>query len=417
MFKKIRIKITLLTTLFIFSFIVFLVTSINIMNYQQLLVEADTTINDILNKEIKDLNENSSFEITDEDDKPLKKPDRSPFDTHFFSLIISNTDNNLSYEISSNEEISDKQALIYGYQAHISNKQKGFIDHFRFRIETIDDTSIIVFVDCSRTLGLFREFLISSIIILVIGLLFIFFILLFFSRKMIKPFEENYIKQRRFITNAGHEIKTPLTIINTNVDILELEYGTNDSLDDIKKQVNYLKNFTNQLLLLSKMEESYNVTLTSIPISDIITEEIISFSKYAESNQKKIIYNIEPLLSIEGNDKLIRQLTSILLDNSVKYSPINSSIQIDLYKQNNTIIYTISNESIYQIDDKHLNDVFDRFYRIDESHNSNISGHGIGLSIAKAIINSHKAKINASSINNQFVITITFNIKKTTNFD
>lgn len=416
MYKKIRLKLTTVATLIIFLFILFLVGLINVINFQQLVDEADEKIKEIMIRDFTDINNNFVSGLPFENttgEPPIKKPHSDFFETHYFGILISDIHDVDTYQVISNSIITNDEAIQYGKEIINNNKIKGFYESFRYRVEEENEYIKIVFLDCSRTLTIYNEFVISSILLLLFGLIFIFTILLLFSKRMIKPFEDNYNRQRKFITNASHEIKTPLTIINANVDILEMEYGSNESTSDIYKQIDHLKNLINQLIVLSKTEEDYNnITMSSIPLSDIVNEEIVSFTKYASASGKQIVAKIEPMLSINGNDKLIRQLTGILLDNAIKYSPAQSIIDVELFKQNHNVIYTVQNNTIHEINKKDLNEIFDRFYRIDESHNSNINGFGIGLSIAKAITLSHNAKISANYINNQFVITITFNNKK-----
>ena len=220
----------------------------------------------------------------------------------------------------------------------------------------------------------------------------------------------NYEKQKTFITDASHELKTPLTIINTNIDILEMEYGNNESFSDIHTQIDRLKDLTNNLVLLTKTEEkSSNIDLIDLPISDIIIESLAPFKTMASSQNKKIIDSIEKLQTIKGNDKSIRQLISILLDNALKYSKVDSIIDVSFVKQKNTHVLTITNESPYKLDKSKINHVFDRFYRLDSSRNSSTGGHGIGLSIAKAITDSHNAKIHANIVDDtKFQICVVF---------
>ena len=190
-----------------------------------------------------------------------------------------------------------------------------------------------------------------------------------------------------------------------------MEYGENESFSDIHNQINKLKDLTNNLVLLSKMEESKSsINLIEQPLSDIIIETITPFKNLAISQNKNIECNIQEMLSLKCDDKSIRQLINILLDNALKYSKENSSIVISLKKYHNSIIFSITNESLYQLNKDSLKHIFDRFYRPDSSRNSSTGGHGIGLSIAKAIVSSHNSKIQANIVdNNKFQIIISFN--------
>jgi signal transduction histidine kinase len=234
--------------------------------------------------------------------------------------------------------------------------------------------------------------------------------LIILSNRIIRPFSRNLEKQKMFITDASHELKTPLTIINTNVDILEMEYGENESFNDIHNQIDKLKDLTNNLVLLTKIEESKSsINLIDQPISDILIESIAPFKNLAITQNKNIESNIQEMLSMKCDDKSMRQLVNILLENALKYSKENTTINISFKKVHSNLIFEITNESLYELNKDSLKYIFDRFYRPDASRNSSTGGHGIGLSIAKAIVNSHNSKIQANIIeNNKFQIIVTF---------
>lgn len=148
--------------------------------------------------------------------------------------------------------------------------------------------------------------------------------------------------------------------------------------------------------MLAKMEE-YDKSLTMIdfPISEIAADLVHSYEKLAESQVKNFTYHIEPMLTLKGNDKSVDRLICILLDNAFKYSPVCGNIHIELSKQAKTIVLSVYNTTASVIEKEQLERVFDRFYRTDSSRNSETGGHGIGLSIAKAIMDAHNGKIQA----------------------
>ena len=278
---------------------------------------------------------------------------------------------------------------------------------YRFICDSEEFGIRIIFLDCGRKLDTVKTFLGISIMIALSGYFSFFFVILFFSKKMIRPVAESYEKQKRFITDAGHEIKTPLTIINANTDILEAEKGNCEPIDDIRVQTKRLTELTNELVYLTKMEEENRTEMFEIPLSEVVKESAESFMVLAESCNKTLNTNIEPLLTIKGNIKDISQLTGILLDNAIKYSVENSTINVLLLKQGKYAELSISNTCKSPIDKSKLSKIFDRFYRCDLSRNSETGGYGIGLSIAKAIVQKHAGKIFAvSTEENVFKITI-----------
>ena len=235
-----------------------------------------------------------------------------------------------------------------------------------------------------------------SLIMALAGYVIVFVIVFILSGKIIQPIAESYEKQKRFITDAGHEIKTPLTIIHANVDILEMELGKNESLSDISQQTKRLRSLTDDLVMLARMEESEE-TMQKIdfPVSEVVTEAARPFRTLAIQQGKEFTCTIQPLLTLKGNDKAIEQLVGILLENALKYSPTGGTVAFDLTKQNRSVCLSVFNTANTEIKGEQLNHVFDRFYRTDFSRNSETGGHGIGLSIAQAIVTAHGGKIQA----------------------
>ena len=242
-------------------------------------------------------------------------------------------------------------------------------------------------------------------------------IVVYFSGRIVRPFAESYEKQKQFITDAGHEIKTPLAIIQADADVLEMELGENEWLAEIQAHVKQLSGLTNDLFSLARMEEGRApLQILEIPISDLISEAGESFQSLAQTQGKVIQLAVAPMLSMEADEKALRQLVNILLDNALKYSPEGGSIRLSLEKQGKLLKLTVSNPSLVPLPEENLDRLFDRFYRADPSRNSQTGGHGIGLSIAKAIVTAHGGQIHASiAENNALHITATLPQKQPAN--
>ena len=222
------------------------------------------------------------------------------------------------------------------------------------------------------------------------------FLLLLVSGTIVKPFAETYQKQKQFITDAGHELKTPLTIIDADAQVLEMDWGENEWLDDIQAQTKRLAQLTNSMLLLARMEEQPQAEKIQFPLSDVVQETAETFEALAKTRSKTLSLEIEPMLSMYGEEASIRQLLSILLDNAIKYSDDNGTIAVSLKKQKNHMQLCVYN-TVQSIDRESLPHLFDRFYRADPSRNSRIGGYGLGLSIAFSIVSAHKGKIWAQT--------------------
>ena len=256
------------------------------------------------------------------------------------------------------------------------------------------DTTTVFFMDCTNALNSAQTFFGLSVIISFVSLVILSVILWIISSSMVRPITEAYEKQRRFITDAGHDIKTPITIITSDAELLEMDVGENEWLEDIKKQTVRLASLTSELIYLSRMEETQKVQHSDFALSDAAEEVVNSFSALAITNRVALYSSITPALFYNGHEDSIRKLISLLLDNAIKYSPEGERVDLVVKKQGRTITIKVSNRAP-NLNSKSVDHMFDRFYRSDSSRSSN-GGFGIGLSVAKAIVTSHKGRIYAS---------------------
>ncbi len=394
MIKKLKIKFVLLAMVTIFSLLAVILVGMNLINYNSVVNEADKTLSFLSQ------NKGTFPETDNKPDVPLP-PNMSPETPHearYFSVLLDSNGDAISVNTNQIISVSQEQATIYAQSIKTNNKTAGFVDNFRYIVKNESDGIRVTFLDCGRTLDAYYNFLYTSLFMGFIGFVVASLIIFIISSKIIKPIAESYTKQKQFITDAGHEIKTPLTIINANTDILEMDVGeNNECLMDIKMQTKRLRCLTDDLMMLSRMEESEN-TLQKIyfPISEVVTETVHPFYNLALSQNKLLTCHIEPLLSINGNNKAIAKLVSLLLDNALKYSTIDSEIKLSLTKQNHALVLSVINQIENDLNVNNLERLFDRFYREDLSHNSETGGYGIGLSIAKAIVIAHNGKIVAN---------------------
>ena len=395
MIKKLRTKFILLSMIAFLLVLVVIITGINIVNWNAVVHEADALL-DVLSEN------KGAFPMgpggLDHRLPPGMSPE-IPYESRYFSVTLdSKTGSVIQAETSRIVSVDTTQAIEYAKRVLSEGNRRGFADRFRFSIRTENTFIRITFLDCGRKLDAFQSFLFSSIGISLIGYLVVFALIAFFSNRIIRPISESYEKQKRFITDAGHEIKTPLTIINADADVLAMELGENEWLEDIQKQAKRLTSLTNDLVMLSRMEEAESsMQMIEFPFSDVVSETVSSFQALAQTQGKDFQCNIQPMLTLRGNEKAIQQLISILLDNALKYSPVNGTISLSVEKQNRTLRLSVSNTTINEIPKDSLPLLFDRFYREDPSRNSQTGGYGIGLSVAQAIVTAHNGKIQATT--------------------
>lgn len=230
------------------------------------------------------------------------------------------------------------------YAKAVWSQEKGFYRNFRFIRWNGGEETLFVFMDCEKDLLSFYSFMRTSILIASLGLLSVFILLLLLSGRIVKPVAESYEKQKRFITDAGHEIKTPLTIISADADVLDMECGENEWLRDIQLQIKRLTALTNDLIYLSKMEEDQgHLQMTDFSLSDLTDELVQSFQALAKARGKVFTSTIQPDISFHGDERALSQVISNLLDNALKYSEHGGSISVELKKQGRSIRLDVFN--------------------------------------------------------------------------
>lgn len=338
----------------------------------------------------------------------MKMSPEAPYETRYFSVLLTENGTVKSTNIKRIAAIDSETACEYAVQVWNTHRTSGFLSSYRYlRTETSEGT-MIIFVDCNRNLSTFFAFLLNSITVSLLGLFSVFLLVLFFSRLVMRPVSESYEKQRQFITDAGHEIKTPLTIIDANREILEMEYGENEWSQSIGRQTSRLTELTNSLIYLSRMEEAdSHLQNTDFSISDLARETADAFQMLANAQGKQFSTKITPSLAYHGDEPSICRLFSILLENAIKYSPPQGSIEVTLDKRGKNIRFMVYNTA-EQVSPESLAHLFDRFYRADSSRNSETGGYGIGLSIARAVTAAHKGKITAESHDgHSLLVTVT----------
>lgn len=347
-------------------------------------------------------------------------------ESRFFMVALNEDGSVRQTNVDRISSVDASEAETMAEEAASSGETNGFIGDFRYSVSdasAADGGSRITFLDCGRTLEAFRSFLRASVIASLAGLLLVFFVMLYFAGRIVQPVAESYEKQKRFITDAGHEIKTPLAIIKANIDLMDmqLESGSadaedmRDSLNDIDEQVDRLTGLTNDLVYLSRMEEAEStLVMTDVPLSDIMSETVASFEPLAKERGKEIDADIAEMVSVRGSHKELEKLVSIILENAVKYSACRSGeqgvprIDVSLKKEGRSAVIEVSNDTEGGLMNESLSHVFERFYRTDSSRNSATGGHGIGLSMANAIVNAHGGKISARTTDgSDFIVTAT----------
>ena len=343
-----------------------------------------------------------SFKLND-NSKEEKTVYLKNFSNRFFTVKTDNKKNVITVNTDDVFFTSASEAVEYAKDVLSSGKSRGYYGGFKYVVENTENGKLIAFVDVVKDFDVFYSNLGNSVVISFFVLGFVTFFSFVLSKKAVAPMVQAYEKQNAFITDASHELKTPLAIINTSADVLEMESGESKWTGNIHKQVNRLNGLIGNLISLTKLEESDDLDRLEFSLSDTLDDCVMDVKDYALSLGKNIVTDIEKDISFKGDEKLIRQVIGILLDNAIKYAREKSDINVKLTKQNKKIVFTVENEAD-NLEIKNYNILFERFYRADSSRNSKTGGYGIGLSIAQSIVLKHKGKISADSFDGERIV-------------
>lgn len=292
-----------------------------------------------------------------------------------------------TYELSA-DELSSYVTRVLSKSAN-----KGNIDNFRYLIEEKSYGRIIVFAENSVETLMLEQLISVSMVIAAVSFVVLFFLVLALSRWAVKPVRIAFEKQRRFISDAGHELKTPLTVISANADVLQGDIGENNWLTYIKEQTMRMNYLVHDLLTLARADEGQMIQIAApVDFSKTVLNTTLEFESKAFEENKHMEYEIASDITLTGNEQELKQLVSILVDNAIKHSGADGEIKIKLYKVKEKIVFSVFNTG-EGIDEDEKGKIFERFYRSDASRSRETGGFGLGLSIAKSITETHKGKI------------------------
>ena len=389
MFKSLRRKFVTTAVGSVAVVIAILAIALNFINFNKLEERIDTTLLDASRSQ-------ALIKIFAEDGDDLVITKNSSSATEYNGFSIAKVDNNgrIIKAYRDDSLIADQDALQSKViEALEKGKTSGFIGSYRFlKVET-NVGNLILFLNCQRELDSYESFVKNSVLISIGVILSVLVLIILVSKRVIAPIQETYLKQKQFITGASHELKTPLAIISSNADVLEMMNGDSKWTTNIHNQVDRLTSLVNSLVVFSRMEEKDTVERTSFDLTETLKSRIEDFDELANFQKKYIVTDIDENLNYYGEKDSIIQLMDILLENAIKYAPEDSDILVKLNKNRKYATLKVSNKANVEKGD--LSKVFDRFYRLDESRNSAIKGYGIGLSMAQLIAEKHKETIQA----------------------
>lgn len=292
-------------------------------------------------------------------------------------------------------------------KAENSGKDAGRIDldgnRWAYLAQHNDRGNFIVYLDVTAQQTILKNLVYTFLAVGSAMLVLIFFTSRYFANRSIAPVKEAFNRQKQFIADASHELRTPLAVINTNADVLlahaDETIGEQAKwLHHIKSETERMKTLTGDLLYLTEMDDARESMIHSeFDLSEAVESVILTMEAVVYERDLKLRYEIEPGLAARGNAEQLKQVVMILLDNAVKYTNAGGSIALSLNRRHHDSLLTVTNTGD-GIPPEHLGRVFDRFYRIDKSRSRKGGGYGLGLAIAKSIVEQHKGKLTARSV-------------------
>ena len=397
--KSVRKRFILVTMLSAFIVITIMMLVINFINYNNVDGFADTVTQTLadnggsfnepaLNPGMRD---RAPFE------QQMNK--ETPFETRYFTVKYQGE----SIETNITRIASIDSATAIEMANAVKDKSTGYTGVFRYRVSEIENGKLVIFLDCTQRLSQANGTLINSLIISAIALVGIFVVVFFISKRAVKPIIMAYEKQKRFISNSAHELKTPLTIISANNEMIEITSGENELTDGINKQIKRLSTMVRNLTLLTKIDDIKEIMNKTFSATDALNDVLTTYKPIIEEKKLALDLNIDEEVYLTGDEELFKQLLSILLDNAYKYA--KTFIRVELLKDNDFVLRIINDAN--KVEEGNLDRCFERFYRFDSTRAEGIEGSGIGLSIAKEIVDLHKGKIIATGLpNNVFEIKV-----------
>lgn len=414
MFRKTRRRIILsimgsLSLLFIITLSVILLAS-----FRQMQRENNERLNRYSDMYLLESQKNS-------DDAPpqdrIRAPESGPVDgmprtdeSHdfqlsvFYSVAFSKEGEVIEVNVGVKNLYEEDELVSLAKESLVGNKKTGKTGELVYLVSEKPGYTLVAFLDNTMANSNLDMLIRNFIVVGVAAMLILLVISYIIAGRIVRPLEENDRKQKQFISDASHELKTPVSVINANTEMLRREIGENEWLSNIQYENERMGTLLKQLLDLSRAENA-SVPMERIDLSNIVTGDTLALESLAFDQGRIINSDIEDDIHIDGNRTQMEQIVSVLLDNAIRHST-GKEIEITLKRHGRSAVLSVSNEGPEIPSDK-LEHLFDRFYRVDEVRNSEDNHYGLGLSIAKAVVLNHKGSISATPRDGKVTFTVT----------
>lgn len=322
------------------------------------------------------------------------------------SVVLKNK--NIMVLSNSLKDTTDKDILNMTKGLQKSGKRFGSIDDYIYVVRTLRSGNVVyIFVNNKEALQNSKQFFIVSIFIFLLSVIVFTIISYYLSRWMIKPSEKAIKNQKIFVANISHDLKTPITIIRANADLIENEVKNKKSIKYIQQETEKLNHLVNEMLTLTRIDNTISKeNFKNFNFGDSLFDVVLPFESIAYEKGIKFNINIDESTNYFGNETNIQKLAEILIDNAMSYTAKGGIVDVDAYESSKVITLSVTNTG-EPISDEKKEEIFDRFYRESKSRESTGNHYGLGLSIASTIVKKHNGKISVESKNGKNTFTVT----------
>ena len=395
MLKKIQRRFILVAMAAFGTVMLLIIVGINVANYYRTTSMQDRLAGELLAHEQAVLSRREAPPPPARD-RTRRDPEEA-FTTRFFTVHCDEDGRVGSVSRDYISSVDEETAKAYAQAVLSRGREKGYYETYRYLVRQGEKGITVLFLNAAVHIQSMRSLLLVSLAIGLCSLLMVFFLILLFSRRAVRPYMKNIERQKRFITDAGHELKTPITSIATSADIAAMEHEGDEWIENIRRQAARLTRLVGDMVALSRLDEETPFPEKSrFSVSEAAWEIAEPFEVLAKAKGKNYSQRIEDDLTLYGDRGSIQRMISILLDNAVRYSDDGGEIRMQIYRRRSKVCIEVSNTcDLPDVSD--LDRLFDRFYRMDESRSAMTGGTGIGLSMVQAIAETHGGKASVQS--------------------
>lgn len=321
------------------------------------------------------------------------------------SVVLKNK--NIMVLSNSLKETTDKDILSMTQELQKNGKRFGSIDNYIYLVRILKSgNTVYIFVNNKEALQNSKQFFIVSIFIFLLSVIVFTIISYYLSRWMIKPSEKAIKNQKIFVANISHDLKTPITIIRANADLIENEVKNKKSIKYIQQETEKLNHLVNEMLTLTRIDNTISKeNFKSFNFGDSLFDVVLPFESIAYEKGIRFNINIDEVTDYFGDESNIQKLAEILIDNAMSYTAKGGIVDVDAYENSKAVTLSVTNTGEPISDEKKV-EIFDRFYRESKSRESTGNHYGLGLSIANTIVKKHNGKISIESKNGKNTFTV-----------